>query len=188
VSSHSSLLERYLEPLREAALTHPVLDLACGSGRNGLYLVENNISTVFADLKSSALDAVQAKLGSEPLRGKAYLAKLWPVDFEKEDLAALEKEQFGAVIVFRYLHRPLIEKIKDAIIPGGMVFYETFTVEQPRFGRPTNPDFLLGHNELGAHFSNWTLLHSFEGLIKPENSDSCRAIAQIVARKPGING
>jgi hypothetical protein len=74
--------------------------------------------------------------------------------------------------------------IKDSVQPGGLVVYETFTVDQPRFGRPSNPNFLLRPGELENTFYNWEILHSFEGVAISASSGQEQAIAQVVARKP----
>jgi len=61
------------------------------------------------------------------------------------------------------------------------VIYETFIEDQARFGPPRNPAHLLRKGELVAFFSGWEFLHVFEGeLPRP-----ARAMAQLVARKPG---
>jgi hypothetical protein len=82
-------------------------------------------------------------------------------------------------VVFRYLHRPLIPDIKKAVKQGGIVVYETYTVNQTQFGRPRNPAFLLKPGELRDWFSEWEIIHYFEGL----QEDPPRAVAQIVCRK-----
>ena len=74
--------------------------------------------------------------------------------------------------------------IKRSVQPGGLVIYETFTVDQPRFGRPSNANFLLQPGELEETFKGWEILHSFEGLSISELSGQQQAIAQIVARRP----
>ena len=63
---------------------------------------------------------------------------LWP-------LAGL---QFDGVIVTNYLHRPLFPRILDALSPTGLLVYETFAAGNERFGKPSNPDFLLRPGEL----------------------------------------
>ena len=93
-------------------------------------------------------------------------------------------ETYDLIVVFNFLHRPLFRDIKDGIVPGGVVVYQTFTVDQPRYGRPTNPDYLLQPNELKQVFADWELLR-YRELIGPSRKDSePRAIAGIVARKP----
>jgi SAM-dependent methyltransferase len=191
--SHSPLLEKTVELLHEATMQAPVLDLACGSGRNGLYLLNQNIPVVFADIKESALEQVESRVNRHNGEEKST-ASFWQVDFEQdsfeqEELKPLTGKSFSAIIVFRYLHRPLFEQIKQAVIPGGYVVYETFTVDQPQFGRPKNPNFLLNHGELAKLFSDWDIIYSFEGVIDAKNADANnesgkQAIAQIIARKP----
>lgn len=180
----SSLLSRYLRPLTLACDKAPALDLACGAGRNGLFLLGAGIPVVFADRDSHSLQQVDTRLDAEPLIGKKQLARLWQVDFEVPATRPFETNSFGAILVFRYLHRPLLEEIKRALVPGGLLIYETFTTEQARFGRPRNPDFLLRKGELSSCFSQWSILHDFEGVECDQGSGQSRAIAQLVAEKP----
>lgn len=57
-------------------------------------------------------------------------------------------ERFDAVVVTRYLHRPLLVPMVEALAPGGVLIYETFAAGNERFGRPRNPEFLLERGEL----------------------------------------
>jgi SAM-dependent methyltransferase len=60
----------------------------------------------------------------------------------------LEGRCFDAIVVTNYLHRPLFARLVDSLAPGGLLLYETFAVGNERFGRPSNPDFLLQPGEL----------------------------------------
>jgi SAM-dependent methyltransferase len=53
-------------------------------------------------------------------------------------------DDYDGIIVTNYLHRPLLPAIARALAPGGVLIYETFARGNERFGRPRNPDFLLG--------------------------------------------
>ena len=157
-----------------------VLDLACGKGRNGLFLVSHNVPVLFADNNEAHLQSIVPVLESEKPNAKE--SACWLIDFEtavSEGRNPLASKSFDAIIVFNYLHRPLFPFIREAIRPGGLIVYETFTVDQKRFGRPSNPDFLLGHDELAQAFAGWELIESFEG----EASNPERAIARLIARK-----
>ena len=55
---------------------------------------------------------------------------------------------FAAVVVANYLHRPLFPNLIEALEPGGILIYETFALGNERFGKPSNPDFLLKPGEL----------------------------------------
>tara|TARA_R110001592_G_C13192743_1_gene753274 strand:- start:23106 stop:23711 length:606 start_codon:yes stop_codon:yes gene_type:complete len=180
----SPLLPGYLSQFKAADAQGTVLDLACGSGRNGLYLLENGIRVVFADNDAAALAQVQSTLRTQRYRDREHLATSWTVDFEQCQANPFDNRRFAAIIVYRYLHRPLFEHIRQAVKPGGLVIYETFTVDQPKFGRPRNPDFLLEHGELPGYFSGWSLLHSFEGVVTAGPDDTPQAVAQVVARRP----
>lgn len=180
----SALLPRYLSQLSCAANAGPTLDLACGTGHNGLYLLEQGIPVVFADSNPVALEQIKLGLETESRQEVRHMATMWQVDFEQTATPPLSPNSFSAILVFRYLHRPLLPQIKQAICPGGLIIYETFTVEQARFGRPKNPDFLLRPGELENCFADWQVLHSFEGTTSNTDNSSTQAIAQIVAVKP----
>jgi len=182
--SHSQLLEKHLEQLKALDKQFSVLDLACGSGRNGIYLVEQGIDVIFADVKKSALEQAKAALSKNECSSAVSDANFWQVDFEQAESLPLIGKSFSAILVFRYLHRPIFEQIKQATISGGMVIYETFTVDQAQFGRPKNPNFLLEHGELAELFADWQIIHSFEGIVEANNDAGKQAIAQIIAIKP----
>lgn len=174
----SHLVKQFLPAMRESRLDGPILDLACGEGRNGLYLAEHGQQVVFADRQQGKLDEIAVKLQQNTS------VNYWCVDFEQPGTDPLGGRLFSSILVFRYLHRPLMPAIKSAVQPGGLVMYETFTTDQAALGRPSNPDFLLQPQELERVFQHWDILHLFEGLSVSELSGKQQAIAQLVARKP----
>jgi len=184
-SGYLPLLQTYLDELALAARGGPILDLACGSGRNGFYLLENRIPVVFADIRPNALASIQLRLDEMLSDRDKPLACVWEVDFELSGGNPFVQRMFGGMVVFNYLHRPLLGALKQSVHPGGLVIYETFSVDQARFGRPKNPDFLLQPGELREHFSDWDVLHYYEGVVK--TGSGSRAIAQLAARKPAAH-
>ena len=173
----AKLLLDHLDLLTTLDHSLPVLDLACGTGRNGLMLAENGIPVMFADRSASALETIEQRLTEDKLPGRT-----WQVDLEQPGVNPFSSVRFNAIIVFRYLHRPLFPSLLSAVKPGGLIIYETFTIENRNFGRPNNPDFLLKPGELKTLFQDWEIIDYFEGVLN--NPD--RAVAQIVARKPGL--
>jgi tellurite methyltransferase len=169
------LLVEFSFLLQEESLEGPVLDLACGRGENGLFLAGLNLPVVLADRSTDSLGMAR-RLAEE----RRLDVQLWEVDLETGQ-NPLEEEHYRAILVFHYLHRPLIPSIRRGIRKGGILIYETFTSEQPKYGRPHNPDFLLQPGELARWFEDWQTIHYFEGLLE----DPRRAMAQIVCRKPG---
>lgn len=153
----------------------PVIDLACGAGQNGLFLAALGIPVILADRSSKAL-ATARKSAKE----RKIEARFWEVDLETGD-NPLDPDRYRGVLVFRYLHRPLIPHIRRSIRKGGILIYETFTSEQSRYGKPHNPAYLLQPGELAGWFTDWEIIHSFEGILEGPR----RAMAQVVCRKPG---
>lgn len=153
----------------------PVMDLACGKGHNGIFLAMKGCRVVLAD-KSEEMLGKANDLASR--MGAAVTT--WKVDLEKGDRDPLEGKTYGGILVFRYLHRPLFPSIMKALMPGGILMYETYTLEQARFGRPRNPDHLLRPGELKQWFGDWTVIHYHEGVVMNPQ----RALAGIVCRKP----
>jgi len=114
-----------------------VLDLACGRGRHARYFARLGHPVHAVDRDAEALAAlhglqrvstVQADLENGP----------WP----------LGTLRFGCIVVTNYLHRPLFPAIIDALAGDGLLLYETFAVGNERFGKPSNPAFLLRPGEL----------------------------------------
>lgn len=171
--SHSPLLISEFEALFKAQ-GKPILDLACGNGHHGLYLHQQGFPVHFADKNRGALATLQTQ-------SQIKAARCFEVDFETGE-QVLNANSYQAILVFRYLHRPLMTQIKEAIEPGGILIYETFTTDNRQFGRPNREDFLLKPSELKTIFQDWQCLFYFEGI--KHNPD--RAIAQIVCRKPSL--
>lgn len=171
----AALLREYSNLFTKEPLSRPVLDLACGGGRNGIYLATLGVPVVLCDISEEALFRARA-LALE--QGVAPDFRV--LDLEKSGTSPLEEDTCGGMIVFRYLHRPLIPAIKATIRSKGILIYETFTVDQIRYGKPTNPDYLLQSGELRQWFADWEILQYYEGL----QPDPERAVAQLVCRKP----
>jgi SAM-dependent methyltransferase len=129
---------------RFAGLIPPgeALDLACGAGRHSRLLAQLGLHVVAADRDAGML-ASAAGPGIETVQ----------VDLERNppdpgaDLL-LASQRFTGVVVTNYLHRPLMSRLLDSLAPGGVLIYETFATGNGRFGKPSNPDFLLAPGEL----------------------------------------
>ncbi|MFI3245457.1 MAG: methyltransferase domain-containing protein [Ferrimonas sp.] len=177
-TSHpSALLIQHLTAFNQLP-EGPILDLACGYGRNGLLLANIGHNVLFADRNETALATVQQQLSAYSTPSSS---RCWPCDFEQGS-NPLAEQTFAAAIVVNYLHRPLLPWLAEAIEPGGIILYETFLTAQAQLGKPSNPDFLLHPDELAHAFSGWQALHYYEG----ECASPHRFVAQLVARKPTI--
>lgn len=128
-----------------------VLDVACGGGRHARHLAGLGHPVDAVDRNRAAIDALAGVPGVRALCADIEGGP-WPYG----------DRQFAAVVVTCYLHRPLFPVLLDALAPGGLLIYETFNVEQPRYGRPTNPAFLLQPGELLAVTSGSLQVLGFE--------------------------
>ena len=135
-----------------------VLDVASGRGRHALYLAAAGWSVHAVDRDAEALAALRA--AAQGLCGPVTTETL---DLETSPPPSLGVERYGGALVFNYLHRPLMPAIVEAVAPGGVLVYETFTVGQARRGRPTNPAFLLADGELGTLIAPLAVLRAREG-------------------------
>lgn len=172
----AALVRQHLPAIRQSVRKAGVLDLACGNGRNGLFLARHKIPVVFADINPEALARIDGELTAAGLAGEC-----WQVDLEAPGGQALAGREFDVILVFNYLHRPLIPGIRHSLTAGGLLLYETFTTPQAAVGRPSNPDFLLQPGELRGWFRDWEIVAQFEG----SDTSPPRHFASLVARKPG---
>jgi SAM-dependent methyltransferase len=74
-------------------------------------------------------------------------------------------ERFEGVVVTNYLHRPLFARLMESLAPGGVLIYETFMLGNERFGKPSNPRFLLRPGELLEAFKDLTVKGYEEGEV-----------------------
>ena len=96
-----------------------------------------------------------------------------------------ESQEFAGVVVVSYLHRPLLPRLLEALAPGGVLIYETFAAGNERFGRPSNPDFLLKPGELLEAVRGRLIVIAYEEL---EVSEPRPAMVQrICAVNPAVS-
>jgi SAM-dependent methyltransferase len=88
---------------------------------------------------------------------------------------------FDVICGFRYLDRELFPRLAELLAPGGFLVWETFTVEQMRFGKPCRPEFLLEHRELGILCENSGIeVISARERVAPGGP----ALASVLAQRP----
>jgi len=131
----SSWVARYASIVPKSG---PVLDLAAGNGRHTRYFNGLGYAVVAVDRDVSGL---------ADLSGDAQITVI-EADLEGGEPWPLGDRRFAGIIVTNYLHRPLFTRIAAAMEPDGVLIYDTFAVGNERFGRPSNPDFLLKPGEL----------------------------------------
>ena len=128
-----------------------MLDVACGEGRHARYFAERGLEVV-------AVDREQQVLGKSISFVKADLEDGSPWPFAGR--------RFAAIIVTNYLHRPLFPLLESSLEEGGILLYETFMLGNERFGRPSNPAFLLRPGELLEAFRGLSVVAFEQGCVE----------------------
>jgi SAM-dependent methyltransferase len=113
-----------------------VLDVACGNGRHARLLAARGHGVDAVDRDSARIAALAGVPGISARCADLESAP-WPYT-----------GQFSGVVVIHYLHRPLFPRLLAALAPGGVLIYETFAAGNERYGKPSNPAFLLKPGEL----------------------------------------
>jgi len=142
-----------------------------GRGENAIYLARMGFEVEGVD---ASAEAVHDALEAAQRAGVTLKAEI--TDLERKYV--IKEGTYDVIICFRYLQRSLIPQIKDGLRKGGIIVYETFTVDQVQFGRPKNPDYLLKPNELLDMFRDFRCLFYQEGIV-----DNRKAVARIIAEK-----
>ncbi|MBW7906961.1 MAG: class I SAM-dependent methyltransferase [Phycisphaerae bacterium] len=153
----------FLEQVAPELPTGRALDVACGCGRDAVWLADRGWRVTAVDVLPDALDL------SRDLE-RRYL-KRSVVEWRQADLEAhaaiadlAAAGPFDLVSVFRYLNRPLLARVRDWLAPGGGLVCETFTtLHRERHGRPAREGLVLRPGELPALFSGWHIRCSDEG-------------------------
>jgi SAM-dependent methyltransferase len=179
-----------LSRLTASASIGPVLDLACGRGRHALAAADLGLSVLAIDRNRDLLDRLAASWHRKrddmtdhngDADGVGQIETLC-ADLESQAPPALEPASFGAVLVFRYLHRPLFPWIETLVAPGGFILYETFTLAQKKLGwGPKRDAFLLESGELPSLFSELVVEFYEEG---PSNDEPSAHTARLLASRP----
>ena len=149
------------------------LDLACGAGRDAVFLAQHGFEVEGWDHAPEALERVH-----ELARRHGVTVRTELRDLEQPDLSPPVRP-FDLIVCFRFLHRPLFRWMERALAPGGWLVYETYRAGQERFGKPMRAQFLLARGELARAFPALETIHYEE-----RDPETGPVSARLLARKP----
>jgi SAM-dependent methyltransferase len=146
------------------------LDLAGGVGRHTIFLAQRGWQVTLTDI--SAVGIQRARKAAEKVDTRINF-----VVGDAREFAA--KQDYDLILVFFYLERELFPRLAQALRPGGLVIYKTYTREHKKFSSkgPSHPMYFLDPNELLRAFSTFHVLHYHETVRE-------KGIAELVAQKP----
>lgn len=160
-----------------------VLDVASGSGRHALFLASLGYKVDAIDRDEQALARLLTHAQTNHL--KDISSRVLDLELPPPQEPHLGHEAYDAILVFFYLHRPLFPSLIEALKPGGVLLYETFTVDNHvRCQHPKRREFCLTHSELLRLTSGLRILHYNEGLHDGTSESEPVYTAQLVAQKP----
>lgn len=164
--------------------TPAALELACGMGRDAVFLASRG-------WKVTAIDHLPDALARAAALERRYRAGGPPIGWVRADLegwALPVDARFDLIVGIRYLHRPLLRRLPELLRPGGRIVWETFTIQhRVCHGKPSRDAHLLKPGELPE---------LFPGLIIAEYAEEWRDgahLARVLAVRcepsaPGVPG
>ena len=150
------------------------LDLACGTGRNALWLAEQGWTVTAVDGAPAAIDILRNRACELGVSVDARVANLQNGEYE------VEPSDWDLIAICYYLQRDLFEPAKRGVKPGCVllaIVHISEKGEEPNLKR-------LQAGELESYFERWEILHYFEG--KPNDPAHQRSVAEIAARRPRL--
>jgi cyclopropane fatty-acyl-phospholipid synthase-like methyltransferase len=166
-------------------LTGPVLSLAEGEGRNGVFLATKGLAVHGVDSSEVGLAKAQALAASKRVQ----------IQTEVVDLAEFQpkENQYGAVIsisahvpgAIRARLYPLVEK---CLKPGGIILLEAYSLAQlnRNTGGPKDPDMLMTKAKIQHEFPNLepSLLRELEReVMEGTYHTGLASVVQFIGRK-----
>ena len=148
------------------------LDLACGAGRNAIWLAEHGWEVTAVDGAPAALEILRTRAMERGLKIKTSVG-----DLEKDEFD-IEPSRWDLVAICYYLQRNIFEPAKSGVVPGGILI-SIVHINEP--GEEDGPH-RLRPGQLKQYFKDWEILHLREG--RANDSAHHRAVAEIVARRP----
>lgn len=143
----------------------PVLDVASGQGRHARFFAARGLEAVAVDREPQVIEGI--KCVTADLEG----GNAWP----------LESQRFGAIVVTNYLYRPLFGQLEASLAEGGVLIYETFMTGNEKFGKPSNPAFLLRPGELLDAFKALTPVAFEQGIVERPRKAAIQRLCAIRA-------
>ncbi len=147
------------------------LDLACGRGRNSIYLARAGWNVTAVDISQVALDDL-AEIPAHPGRIRTVLADLEAGEFQ------IEPASYDLIVDTFYLQRDLFPSIRKGLRSGGL-----FAAEIPMEDATASlidPGYLMKPAELRALFDGWTI----DLYQEVKSGEHQRNVARLIARNP----
>ena len=118
------------------------LDLACGAGRNSVYLAECGFDVDALDIAQIALDALDAEVKRKDLSHKINTVL---VDLDKYEI---QTDKYDLIVMTNFLDRDVLESSQKALKKDGILFVETYMISDENEKTKSDLSNLLKSQEL----------------------------------------
>ncbi len=118
------------------------LDIACGAGKNSIFLAKNNFIVDSMDISDIAL---------KNLMNKGY-ENINTIQIDLEEEFSPKENFYDLIVQTNFLDRKIIPKMIKALKKEAILFIENYMEHKDNEKAPSNPDFLLKKDELKKIF------------------------------------
>jgi SAM-dependent methyltransferase len=146
------------------------LDIAMSEGRNAVYLAKKGYSVDGVDYSNIAIRKAKMLARENGVTINCINADL--------NTYTIKPDHYEVIANINYLQRSLIPQIKRGLKKGGVVIFESWTVDQLKNAPDVSRDYLLDKGELKEFFKDFTIL------VYKETNDGKDALASLIAKKP----
>jgi len=117
------------------------LEIACGAGRNSIFLAQNDFEVEALDISDVAIENLKKK----------NIRNITVKQIDLENFKPNENS-YDLIVKTNYLDRDIIPNLVKALKKDGILLVETYMDHISNEKPPSNPDFLLKKDELKTFF------------------------------------
>ena len=165
-----TLLEEWLPNLPSGK----VLDVACGAGRNAVYLAGAGYQVDAIDISSEGLKLARENAEDQGLRIN------W-IEHDLDQAYAFDTD-YDLIVVMWYVDLDLVTRLCDCLAPGGHLLCEEHLVSDQDVIGPTSSNFRVAPGELPEAVSGLEVL-LYEESVEAGADGARVASARMVAKK-----
>ena len=164
-----------------AALPEPgrALDLACGTGRNAVYLADLGFAVDAVDISAEALAIGRARAPTLPIRWLEH----------DLDSGFVPDAGYDVIVNIRFVNLPLLKSLVPWLRPNGVMIVEQHlaTARDDVIG-PRNPAFRVARGDLGRLASTLMIEHVQEDVFADPDGRKAALSRLLARRRPLVDG
>jgi SAM-dependent methyltransferase len=175
------LLAEWLPKLKFQQAHPRAIDVACGTGRNAIYLARRGWQVDAVDVSEVALDHLTETATAENLPIICIQTDLEGAVRRPADLFMADR--YDLAVMVRYTNLPLIDTLKGVLKAGGYLIVEEHLVTEADVVGPRNPQFCVAPDALRDAAVGLDIIAYREATVTDPDGRFA-ALAQLVARTP----